>query len=82
MGLQDQLDQIRQGFEKQAPPEALAVMHRATDDLRKSGIMNRISKAGESAPMFELNDSQGNPVSLSGLLEKGHLLMSFFRGSW
>ena len=32
--LQTRLDRIREGFEAQAPAEALAVMHRATDDLR------------------------------------------------
>ena len=34
--LQERLDRIREGFEKQAPPEVLTVMHHATDDLRAS----------------------------------------------
>ena len=31
--LQQRLDAIRNGFRKQAPPEALEAMHRATNDL-------------------------------------------------
>ena len=82
MNLQQKLDKIRQGFEKQAPPEALAIMHRVTDDLRVSGITNRFLKKGQAAPSFELQDSQGHSVSLSGLRERGPVVLTFFRGSW
>ncbi|GAH09804.1 unnamed protein product, partial [marine sediment metagenome] len=37
MILQEKLDEIKKGFESSAPTEALAVMHRATEDLRNSG---------------------------------------------
>jgi hypothetical protein len=82
MELQPRLDRIRQGFEKQAPPEVLAVFHRATDDLRNSGIMDRILKVGQSAPAFDLEDSKGGRISLGGLLQGGPLVMTFFRGNW
>jgi hypothetical protein len=76
------LDRIREGFEKQAPPEAVALMHRATEDLRNSGIMDRVLKEGQAAPAFELLDSRGNLVSLRGLLGRGPAVLSFFRGHW
>ena len=82
MELQRRLDRIRQDFEKQAPPEVLAVMHRVTDDLRSSGIMSRVLHVGERAPSFELEDSKGGRVSLGGLLEGGTLVLTFFRGNW
>ena len=41
MTLQDQLNQLKAGFEEKAPPEALEVMHRATSDLRNSGILDQ-----------------------------------------
>jgi hypothetical protein len=44
MNLQERLDARRSQFEKKAPQEALDIMHRATEDLRKSGIMDRIRK--------------------------------------
>jgi hypothetical protein len=41
MSLQDKLDEVRKQFEASAPSDALAIMYRATDDLRNSGIMDR-----------------------------------------
>ena len=82
MNLQQRLDSIRKGFEKQAPPEAVAIMHRVTDDLRSSGIMDRALKEGQTAPSFELENSHGSRVSLSGLLGRGPVVLTFFRGIW
>ena len=82
MTLQERLDRIRTGFEKQVPPDALALMHRVTDDLRSSGILDRVPKEGEAAPTFELEDSRGGRVSLGGLLKKGPAVVTFFRGHW
>jgi hypothetical protein len=82
MKLQQRLDRIRQGFEKQALPQAMALMHRATDDLRHSGIADHALKEGQTAPSFELENSGGGRVSLSGLLERGPLVLTFFRGHW
>jgi hypothetical protein len=82
MGLQDKLDNMRKQFESSAPPEALAVMHRATDDLLHSGIMDGVLKVGDRAPEFALPDEHGNLVSSLELLRKGPLVVSFYRGVW
>lgn len=82
MTLQERLDRIRQGFEKQAPPATLALMHRVTEDLRSSGIADRAPQKGQPAPSFELEDSRGGRVRLSGLLERGPAVLTFFRGRW
>ncbi len=82
MSLQHRLDKIREGFEKKAPPQALDLMHRATEDLRHSGISDRALKEGQTAPSFRLDNSKGRPVSLGGLLGHGPLVLTFFRGHW
>jgi hypothetical protein len=82
MSLQEKLDEIRNKFEASAPPDALAIMHRSTEDLRNSGIMDRVLKAGDRAPEFSLPDEQGKVVSSSGLLSQGPLVVSFYRGVW
>jgi hypothetical protein len=82
MKLQQRLDRIREGFEKRAPPEVLAVMHRATEDLRRSGIAGRALKEGLVAPAFELRDSAGRSVGLGDLLKRGPVVLTFFRGHW
>ena len=82
MGLQDRLDEENKLFESDAPAEALTIMHRATEDLRTSGIMDRVLKKGEHAPGFMLPDVQGQVISSSELLRKGPLVVSFYRGVW
>ncbi len=82
MSLQDKLDKVKKEFESGAPPEALAIMHRATEDLRNSGIMERVLKVGGQAPEFMLPDAQGQMVSSAELLSKGPLVVSFYRGVW
>jgi peroxiredoxin len=57
-------------------------MHRATEDLRNSGVLDRVIKPGAQAPDFTLNDQDGNPVTLSALAASGPVLMSVFRGFW
>ncbi len=82
MKLQEKLDALRENFEKQVPPESLALMHRATDDLRNSGIMDRAVKVGDKAPDFTLKNTSGQEVSLSQLLSKGPVILGFYRGRW
>jgi hypothetical protein len=82
MPLQTRLDRIREGFEKQVPPEALAIIHRATDDLRASGIMDNVVGEGQKAPGFALQDSQGRPTALADALSAGPVVLTFYRGDW
>jgi len=35
-------------------------------------------KVGDKAPDFTLNDTDGKPVALSGLLKKGPVILAFF----
>lgn len=57
-------------------------MARATDDLRRSGVLDRVLKGGEPAPMFTLRNEQGRAVSSHELLRRGPLVISFYRGMW
>jgi len=80
--LQDRLDRIRDGFRKEAPPEALAVMDQSHRELAASGIMDRIPKVGDKLPPFSLLDNEGNTVSSSALLADGPLVVTHYRGIW
>ena len=82
MGLQDKLNEYKKSFLDKAPPEAVQVMQRATEDLKNSGILDKVLKVGESAPEFSLSDENGNLVELKGLLAKGPVVISFYRGQW
>lgn len=82
MSLQERLDAISSGFAAQAPQEVLDVMHRAVEDLRSSGILEGVMDVGDRAPEFALADTTGGQVSLSALLERGPLWITFYRGRW
>ena len=82
MGLQEKLTRLKNGFESQAPKEIVEVMHRATDDLEKSGILDSTVKVGDQAPDFSLKNADGQEFSLKDLLSHGPVVLSFYRGKW
>jgi cytochrome oxidase Cu insertion factor (SCO1/SenC/PrrC family) len=82
MSLREQLDTIKAGAETRIPAEARAIMERAIDDVRASGVLDRVVKVGQRAPDFTLPNTDGQPVGLSTLLARGRVVLSFFRGRW
>ncbi len=82
MSLEEKLAAVREGSSKRIPPERLAIMHHATERLRRSGILEQVIKPGAQAPDFTLSDQNGNLVTLSALAASGPVLMSVFRGFW
>ncbi len=86
-GLQDRLDEFKKAFESGAPPynvphEAVETMHRATADLKASGLEDCALKVGDRAPTFILFNQDHVQVTSSDLLHEGSLVVSFFRGHW
>ena len=81
MALEEKLAAIREMAKSHQSPEVRAVMHRATENLRASGIMNGVAKVGAPAPDFTLPQS-GEPVSLAALRARGPVVLSFYRGRW
>jgi len=82
MKLQGKLDRYKQGFLERTPEAIVAVMQRATRDLADSGLVEKAVKVGDCAPDFTLENTAGQKVSLSGLLLKGPLVLTFYRGKW
>jgi peroxiredoxin len=37
---------------------------------------------GDKAPLFDLSNALGNPVSLQKVFEKGPVVLTFYRGNW
>jgi cytochrome oxidase Cu insertion factor (SCO1/SenC/PrrC family) len=82
MELQQKLDALKKGVEAQAPKEAVEIMHRATDDLEQSGILDGTVKVGDQAPDFSLRNADGQEFSLKKLLSHGPVILAFYRGIW
>lgn len=82
MSLEEKLAAIREMAKTRQPPEVRAVMQKATDDLRASGIMDQVARVGVPAPDFTLPNAAGVPVSLAALRARGPVVLSFYRGRW
>jgi uncharacterized peroxidase-related enzyme len=87
MTLKAKLDAFKADFEAGKPPykvpyTVIETMHRATAELRASGLAERALKVGDKAPDFTLTDQEGNSVSSAALLKHGPLVVSFYRGVW
>ena len=80
--LQQRLDAIRKGFEKEAPPHVLDLMHGATRDLADALARDPGLGVGDAAPSFRLPDQDGNVVDSADLLARGPLVVALFRGHW
>lgn len=85
--LQERLDEFKKSFESGAPPynaplEAIETMHRATAELKATGIEKQALKVDDRAPSFTLFNQDHVPVESADLLRQGPLVVSFFRGHW
>jgi hypothetical protein len=82
MSLAENLAKLREESKRQVPADQYEVMIRATENLAKSGIIESALKKGDTAPEFVLPNALGTGVSLSELLKKGPVVLSFYRGGW
>jgi hypothetical protein len=85
--LQERLDEFKKSFESGAPPynaphEVIETMHRATDELKATGIEGLALKVGDHAPSFSLFNQDHVQADSTELLRQGPLVVSFFRGHW
>lgn len=80
--LREQFAERRALIEKLVPPELTAIHRQVVEDLKQSGIADRILQPGAKAPAFALPDHNGKPVTSDELLSKGRLVFCFIRGRW
>jgi hypothetical protein len=85
--LQARLDEFKKTLESGSPPynaprEVIEKMHRATAELKATGIEDRALKIGDHAPSFALFNQDHMEVASEDLLRQGPLVVSFFRGHW
>jgi hypothetical protein len=82
MTLKEKLDALIAQTEKQAPPQSVEVMHRATAGLKNSDIMDGVVKSGDILPRFSLKNAEGTPVRSEDILKHGPMVLTFYRGTW
>jgi len=82
MSLKEKLEATRAASAARVPAEKQAIMHRATAELRASGILKEALAVGQPIPPFAAPNYDGRLVTSRDLLAHGPLVTSFFRGSW
>jgi hypothetical protein len=82
MSLADKLTHIRNGAARIIPSDKLKTMNLATQELRASGILERVIKPGMPLPPFTLTNMRGARVESQNLFERGAVVLTVFRGHW
>lgn len=62
--------------------EKFSIIAGDMERVRAAGVIDAALKVGQLAPDFALPDAFGNPVSVSALLARGPVVISFYRGEW
>src|SRR6202022_1632590 len=81
MSLQDDSSALRKNLEAEIG-DKIKVLDRETEALLQSGIIKNSLQVGQKAPDFTFPNAAGGQVSLSTLLKKGPVVLSFYRGEW
>lgn len=80
--LKAQLDAKKAAFEAKASDEKKKVYADGITDVKNSGILENAKQVGDEAVNFSLKNALGNEVSLSEYLDKGPVVLTWYRGGW
>ncbi|GHO47026.1 peroxiredoxin-like family protein [Ktedonospora formicarum] len=77
-----QLETALAFVKNRAPADLVEQILSTIDQLLTLGIAEQALKEGEHAPDFTLPDALGNAMTLSNLLTRGPVILTFYRGAW
>ncbi len=80
--LEQLLAETRQKSYAEAPPEVLATMKKAGEEMAAAWAAEKSLQEGQKAPDFSLPNLSGEPFQLSAQLAKGPVVLAFYRGGW
>jgi peroxiredoxin len=80
--LRDVYAERKRLIEQYVPADVRAIHARAVSELKQAEIAKCALQVGDEAPAFELPDHNGKTVSSGELLQRGLLIVLFFRGRW
>ncbi len=80
--LAQQIDELNKNLTQQVPPEVLTSFGQSIEDVKKLQLEDHCIKVGDTFPNFQLKNTTNQVIELNDLLQKGPIIISFFRGSW
>jgi hypothetical protein len=82
MSLKAELKALQTRLEAGRPADVVATMHRAVQELLTSWAADRVLKVGDNDPELVLPNAPEQQIDSRGLLAKGPLIVTFYRGRW
>ena len=79
--LQEQIDELKRNYGNQIDEKNLKTMMEFNEKIASNEFAQGL-KVGDKAPLFSLKSHLGETVELQSLLEKGKVIISFYRGEW
>ena len=80
--LRSLLEQRKAEFAQTADEEKKRIYQDGIDAIRESGVVAGASKLGDQAPNFTLRNAVGESVELYDYLNKGPVILTWYRGGW
>jgi peroxiredoxin len=82
LSLKDRIAKFTRKMSETAPAEVIETLGSELRKLAESGIVRNALQVGAKAPDFSLPEARGGMQSLSSLLSKGPVVVTFYRGGW
>ncbi len=80
--LAEDLDRFVKEYINTAPQDVQTDFNRGIEEVSLSGILDKAINVGDYAPEFKLINAVGKEVSLYDELEKGPVVLVWYRGGW
>ena len=77
-----ELEELSRQVRATASPQRLQANAQTISELIASDLRASALREGDAAPDFALPDAHGNVVALKTLLDRGPVVISFYRGQW
>ncbi len=76
------LREQKKKFVKEAAPEKKKIYQEGIDAISESGMLESAKNVGDVAPDFTLKNALGENISLKDYLQKGPVVLVWYRGGW
>jgi peroxiredoxin len=80
--LMEELGRFRNMRDDVIPADVVRLMDKATEELIQSKLADQVTGVGREASGFSLPNATGRQVTLSQMLARGPVVISFYRGVW
>lgn len=80
--LQSQLDAHKENWAENAEEALIALYEEGVRAVAESGVVSKARQVGDSAPNFILTNAVGKTVEFHQELQKGPVVLVWYRGKW